>query len=48
MIRSEDHAVLVEAETEWIFTDAQTGRLRSVPKEVSSLFELVPKEEEPE
>jgi acyl-CoA thioester hydrolase len=48
MIRSEDHAVLVEAETEWIFTDTQTGRLRSVPKEVSSLFELVPKEEEPE
>jgi acyl-CoA thioester hydrolase len=48
MIRSEDHAVLTEAETEWIFTDAQTGRLRSIPNEVSSLFELVPKEEEPE
>jgi acyl-CoA thioester hydrolase len=48
MIRSEDHAVLTEAETEWIFTDTQTGRLRSIPKEVSALFELVPKEEEPE
>ena len=48
MIRSEDHAVLAEAETEWIFTDAQTGRLRSIPKEVSALFELVPEEKEPE
>jgi acyl-CoA thioester hydrolase len=48
MIRSEDRAVLAEAETEWIFTDAQTGRLRSIPKEVSSLFELVPLEQEPE
>lgn len=48
MIRSEDHAVLAEAETEWIFTDAQTGRLRSIPREVSSLFELVPAEQEPE
>jgi acyl-CoA thioester hydrolase len=48
MIRSEDHAVLAEAETDWIFTDAQTGRLRSIPKEVSALFELVPVEQEPE
>jgi len=48
MIRSEDRAVLAEAETEWIFTDAQTGRLRSIPREVSALFELVPVEEEPE
>jgi len=48
IIRSEDHAVLAEAETDWIFTDAQTGRLRSIPKEVSALFELVPEEKEPE
>lgn len=48
IIRSEDRAVLAEAETEWIFTDAQTGRLRSIPSEVSSLFVLVPEGQEPE
>lgn len=48
IIRNEDHAVLAEAETDWIFTDAQTGRLRSIPKEVSALFELVPEDKEPE
>ena len=48
IIRSKDQAVLAEAETDWIFTDAQKGRLRSIPKEVSALFELVPEEKEPE
>lgn len=47
IVRPEDDAVLTEAETDWIFTDAQTGRLRSIPKEVTALFEWVPQEEEP-
>jgi acyl-CoA thioester hydrolase len=46
MIRAEDHAVLAEAETDWIFVDAQSGRLRSIPKDVSSVFEVVPEERE--
>jgi acyl-CoA thioester hydrolase len=48
VIRVEDDAVLAEAETEWIFVDAQSGRLRSIPKEVSTVFELAPKEREEE
>lgn len=48
IVRANDDAVLVEAETDWLFTDTRTGRLRSIPKEVSALFELVPQEEEPQ
>ena len=48
MIRAEDHAVLAEAETDWIFVDALCGRLRSIPKEVATVFELVPDEKEGE
>jgi acyl-CoA thioester hydrolase len=48
MIRIEDHAVLAEAETDWIFVDAKNGRLRSIPKEVSTVFEVVPEEKEEE
>ena len=46
MIRMEDHAVLAEAETDWIFVDAKNGRLRSIPKEVSTVFEVLPEEKE--
>ena len=48
MIRGEDDAVLAEAETDWIFVDAKSGRLRSIPKEVSTVFEVVPEEREEE
>ena len=48
MIRMEDHAVLAEAETDWIFVDAKSGRLRSIPREVSEVFAVVPKEKEEE
>ena len=48
MIRMEDHAVLAEAETDWIFVDARSGRLRSIPKEVSTVFEVLPEEKEEE
>jgi acyl-CoA thioester hydrolase len=48
MLRIEDHAVLAEAETDWIFVDAKNGRLRSIPKEVSTVFEVVPEEKEEE
>jgi acyl-CoA thioester hydrolase len=48
MVRLEDHAVLAEAETDWIFVDAKSGRLRSIPKELSTVFEVVPQEREQE
>ena len=46
IMRVEDKAVLVEGETDWVFVDAQTGRLRSIPPEVISSFELLSKEKE--
>ncbi len=46
IIRVEDNALLVEGETDWVFVDAKTGRLRPIPKNVISKFELLPKEKE--
>jgi acyl-CoA thioester hydrolase len=48
IIRTKDNAVLVEGETDWVFVDAQTGRLRSIPKNVIATFEVLPKEKESE
>jgi acyl-CoA thioester hydrolase len=48
IIRIKDNAVLVEGETDWVFVDAQTGRLRSIPKNVMAAFEILPKEKEAE
>jgi acyl-CoA thioester hydrolase len=48
IIRLKDNAVLVEGETDWVFVDAQTGRLRSIPKNVMASFEILPKEKESE
>jgi acyl-CoA thioester hydrolase len=48
IIRVKDNAVLVEGETDWVFVDAQTGRLRSIPKNVMAAFEILPKEKEAE
>jgi acyl-CoA thioester hydrolase len=47
VIRLDDEAVLAEGETDWVFVDAQSGRLRSIPKEVIEAFEIVPEENEP-
>ena len=48
IIRVADNAVLVEGETDWVFVDAKTGRLRSIPANVISAFQLLPKEKEQE
>ncbi|MBN1470224.1 MAG: acyl-CoA thioesterase [Syntrophaceae bacterium] len=48
IIRIEDNAVLVEGETDWVFVDAQTGRLRSIPQNVIITFEILPKDRESE
>ena len=39
--------LLAQAETEWIYVSADTGRPRKIDPEVSEAFILVPPEEEP-
>lgn len=46
-LRTTDDAVLAEGETDWVFADAQTGRPRSIPESVSSVFMLLPDELQP-
>jgi len=48
IIRLKDNAILVEGETDWVFVDARTGRLRSIPENVMAVFEILPKEKETE
>ena len=48
IIRIEDNTVLVEGETNWVFVDAQTGRLRSISQDVMLTFKVLPKEKEAE
>ena len=45
--RPADGAVLAKGETNWVFVDAKTGRPRSVPAEIQSMFELPPEGWEP-
>jgi acyl-CoA thioester hydrolase len=42
--RAADQKVLAQGETDWVFIDVSTGRPRGIPKEIASLFELVPDE----
>lgn len=46
IIRTNDNTVLVKGETEWVFVDAKTGRLRSIPKDVINKMEILSKENE--
>jgi acyl-CoA thioester hydrolase len=43
-IRAADQRVLALGETDWVFIDVSTGRPRGIPKEIASLFRLVPDE----
>ena len=45
-IRASDQRVLAHGATDWVFIDAATGRPRGIPKEIASLFEVVPDEPE--
>ena len=40
--RENDHRVLVEAETIWVYVDRQDGRPRRIPDELRAAFEVVP------
>ena len=46
VFRPADQALLAEGETEWVFVDAQSGKLRSIPGEIKALFEIVTDEKE--
>lgn len=48
IIRTHDNTVLVKGETEWVFVNAKTGRLRSIPKDVIFKMKIVSKEREME
>ncbi len=48
IIRLADRDVLVEGQTDWVFVDAATGRLRSIPQQVIACFEILPAEKEEE
>jgi acyl-CoA thioester hydrolase len=39
-IRKSDRQTLVRGETDWVFVNAQTGRPRRIPEEISSIFRL--------
>jgi acyl-CoA thioester hydrolase len=45
--RVDDKAVLAEGETNWVFIEAESGRPRTIPDEVTRLFEPVSKDNEP-
>ena len=42
-----DHTLIARGETYWVFVDAQTGRPKPIPREVSVVFEIVPPAREP-
>ncbi|HVO65056.1 MAG TPA: acyl-CoA thioesterase [Syntrophales bacterium] len=47
-VRFYDNAVIAEGETDWVFVDIVSGKPRSIPKEVSSVFVVVPDDKETE
>ena len=46
-INAENNRVLAQAETDWVYVCTETGRPRSIDKEVADAFILVSPEEEP-
>lgn len=46
-LRAADSTVLAQAETDWVFVDARTGRPMAIPDEIKNAFVIVGKEEEP-
>ena len=46
-LRAADSAVLAQAETDWVFVNAKTGRPVAIPDEIRNAFEIVSKEREP-
>jgi acyl-CoA thioester hydrolase len=47
LLRETDCAVIARGETNWVFVESQSGRPIAIPKEVFSLFQVVPPSLEP-
>ncbi|HEX5399527.1 MAG TPA: thioesterase family protein [Verrucomicrobiae bacterium] len=47
IIRAADQTIVVRAETDWVFVNAETGRPQTIPDEVKNALPLVAKETEP-
>jgi acyl-CoA thioester hydrolase len=47
LIRASDKAVIAQAETDWVFVDAKTGKPRAIPDDVKRTLPAVGKEAEP-
>ena len=47
VLRATDWAVIARGETNWVFVESKSGRPIAIPKEVSSLFQVVPPSLEP-
>ena len=41
-VRAADDVMLAEGEADWVFVDTATGRPKSIPAELQTLFELPP------
>jgi acyl-CoA thioester hydrolase len=46
IVRLPDREVLVEGETDWVFVDMATGRLRFIPQHIIDCFEILPPHQE--
>jgi acyl-CoA thioester hydrolase len=46
-LRATDSKALAQAETDWVFVDARTGRPLAIPPQIKSAFVIVNKEQEP-
>ena len=44
--RPVDCVLLAGGETDWVFVDAQNGKLRSIPKKIKAVFELLSQDKE--
>lgn len=47
LLRETDHTVIARGETNWVFVESRSGRPLAIPKQVFSLFEVVPPSLEP-
>ena len=46
-LRERDRAVVTRGETNWVFVEARNSTHKPIPREVSSVFAIVPVEREP-
>jgi acyl-CoA thioester hydrolase len=47
VFRLDDQSLLTRGETDWVYVDAETGKLRTIPEDIAGMFTLVPEAEEP-